>query len=671
MMLPERAAAGVVLFVALLLPAPSLAGAEEKPRTAAGPAVGVSERFSRTSPAEVAALARLGAALEAGGSGWLREHEIPSRSDRENRTSASAPPGANEIDDPARPFSREGAIGPKAAPVLIGFSALSDTSVSPPDPIIAAGPNHVVVAVNSKWAVFTKSGALIFQSSAVSWFRSQLADVHAGSLLPYDPQVAYDHFRGRWILVYSATDVESQSWILLSVSSSSDPTASWYSWALRGDANGTIPVANFSDFPALGYDDTAIYIATNQFRYSDTAFEYAKIRVLTKDPLYAGSSEVAWSDFWDLEDPASPGSKVHSVRPAQTFASSGIEYLVSNSPFATRTFVTLWSLAGASTTAPSLSAANVPVTATLAPPGANQRGGSPGTSGCPTPCLINTGGGSITSAVYRNGSVWFSHTVADSGGVYSRARYARINVAAMALLEDEAFGSDGCWYFYPAVAVDAGNNLAMVFGRSCTDEYAGIGLTARSTADATLEASVRLKDGAASYVVPIGNIERVNRWGDFFGAALDPADPGKIWCVGEYAAQNNRWGTYVGETAVVLTAGSCRPDPSTLCLGNGRFRVTTNWRRPDGSTGAGAAVPITNDTGYFWFFDAKNIEVVTKVLDGCGVNGHHWVFSGGLTNVEVTLAVTDTQTGTVTTYANPLGTPFEPIQDTSAFATCP
>ena len=552
---------------------------------------------------------------------------------------------------------------------MAGFPAFSDAGMSPPDPIIAAGPGHVVVAVNGKWGIFTKSGTLIFQASAVSWFGPQLSAVRAISLQPYDPQVAYDHFRGRWILVYSATDVASQSWILLSVSSSSDPTAPWYSWALAGDVNGTTPAANFSDFPALGFDDTAIYIATNQFRYSDTAFAYAKVRVLKKDALYAGAAQATWLDFWDLEDPASAGSKVHSVRPAQTFGSPGVEYLVSNSPYATRTFVTLWSVAGAATSAPSLSAVDVPVTATLEPPGANQKGGSPGTAGCPTPCLIDTGRGSITSAVYRNGSLWFSHTVA--GGIYSRARYARISVSAMAPLEDEAFGSDGCWYFYPAIAVDDGNNLAMVFGRSCVDEYAGIGLTARSAADGALEPSVRLKDGAASYVAPIGNTELVNRWGDFFGAALDPSDLGKIWVVGEYADLVNRWSTWVAGSLVALTGGSCRPDPTTLCFGNGRFRVTASWRKADGSSGAGAAAPITGDSGYFWFFDAGNIEVVAKVLDGCGVNGRYWILAGGLTNVEAALVVTDTRTGDTKTYRNAAGAPFAPIQDTSAFATCP
>jgi hypothetical protein len=62
---------------------------------------------------------------------------------------------------------------------------------------------------------------------------------------------------------------------------------------------------------------------------------------------------------------------------------------------------------------------------------------------------------------------------------------------------------------------------------------------------------------------------------------------------------------------------------------------------------------------------------VIKVLNGCGVNNNYWVFAGGLTNVQVMLTVTDTQTGSVRTYTNPINTAFLPIQDTGAFATCP
>jgi hypothetical protein len=73
------------------------------------------------------------------------------------------------------------------------------------------------------------------------------------------------------------------------------------------------------------------------------------------------------------------------------------------------------------------------------------------------------------------------------------------------------------------------------------------------------------------------------------------------------------------------------------------------------------------DTGDFWFFSSSNIEMIVKVVDGRSFNSRFWVFAGGLTNVNVVATVTDTQTGAVRTYVNPQGTPFQPIQDTSAF----
>jgi hypothetical protein len=78
------------------------------------------------------------------------------------------------------------------------------------------------------------------------------------------------------------------------------------------------------------------------------------------------------------------------------------------------------------------------------------------------------------------------------------------------------------------------------------------------------------------------------------------------------------------------------------------------------------AVPLTTDTGYFWFFSAGNIELVVKVLDGREVNGKFWVFYGRLTDVESTITVTDTLTGLSKTYFNPAGSVVSEA-DTSAF----
>ncbi|HXO20675.1 MAG TPA: PKD domain-containing protein [Thermoanaerobaculia bacterium] len=111
--------------------------------------------------------------------------------------------------------------------------------------------------------------------------------------------------------------------------------------------------------------------------------------------------------------------------------------------------------------------------------------------------------------------------------------------------------------------------------------------------------------------------------------------------------------------------------PTTLSLDNGRYQVQAHWTTSQGQSGDGTAVKLTSDTGYFWFFSPNNVEMVIKVLNACAINQRFWVFAGGLTNVKVDITVTDTHTLTVKHYMNPQVTPFKPIQDTGAFATCP
>jgi Leucine-rich repeat (LRR) protein len=127
----------------------------------------------------------------------------------------------------------------------------------------------------------------------------------------------------------------------------------------------------------------------------------------------------------------------------------------------------------------------------------------------------------------------------------------------------------------------------------------------------------------------------------------------------------------VGGNWVDFQTGSvCVPGANTLCLSGGRFKVQVGWRTREGQTGPGRAVALTGDTGYFWFFNEANVEMVIKVLDACGLNQRFWVFAGGLTDVQTDITVTDTQTGDVKTYRNPQGTAFRPLQDTAAFAAC-
>ncbi|MEM9407176.1 MAG: hypothetical protein AAGA81_14160 [Acidobacteriota bacterium] len=111
----------------------------------------------------------------------------------------------------------------------------------------------------------------------------------------------------------------------------------------------------------------------------------------------------------------------------------------------------------------------------------------------------------------------------------------------------------------------------------------------------------------------------------------------------------------------------CTSNNRVVCLNNQQFSVSASYQLRDGTTGDGRARPLSGDSGTFWFFDVDNRELIVKVLDGCGVNGHYWFFAAGLTDVGVTISAGHVRNGTGKTYSQPVGSPFEPILDTSFF----
>jgi hypothetical protein len=131
---------------------------------------------------------------------------------------------------------------------------------------------------------------------------------------------------------------------------------------------------------------------------------------------------------------------------------------------------------------------------------------------------------------------------------------------------------------------------------------------------------------------------------------------------------NGEDGSSLGIVGEVFNTPLCDWGSDTLCLGpSGRFQVHVAWRNPsNGETGTGSTLALTHDTGAFWFFGNQNLELMVKVLDGTAVNGHFWVYAGSLSNVEYTLTVIDTLTGSERNYHNPAGQ-FASLADVAAF----
>ncbi|MCH9648369.1 MAG: hypothetical protein K0U98_09025 [Deltaproteobacteria bacterium] len=103
-------------------------------------------------------------------------------------------------------------------------------------------------------------------------------------------------------------------------------------------------------------------------------------------------------------------------------------------------------------------------------------------------------------------------------------------------------------------------------------------------------------------------------------------------------------------------AQTCQPSDRRLCLQNGRIGVEVDWQNQrNGESGVGHALNFSDDTGTFWFFDAANVELVVKALDGRLKNESFWFFSGGLSDVKYWVTATDYETGRTLTFDNPAG----------------
>jgi hypothetical protein len=94
-------------------------------------------------------------------------------------------------------------------------------------------------------------------------------------------------------------------------------------------------------------------------------------------------------------------------------------------------------------------------------------------------------------------------------------------------------------------------------------------------------------------------------------------------------------------------------------LGGGHFRVTLSAVKRNGRTASGVAIQLGDRAGYFSLPDFTGDhdfpEVYVKMVDFSNVDGSFWFFHTGLTSLEYTLTVTDTDTGAVRTYAKASG----------------
>ncbi|MCM3876471.1 MAG: immune inhibitor A [Thermoanaerobaculia bacterium] len=104
----------------------------------------------------------------------------------------------------------------------------------------------------------------------------------------------------------------------------------------------------------------------------------------------------------------------------------------------------------------------------------------------------------------------------------------------------------------------------------------------------------------------------------------------------------------IDDVSILASASnaSCIEDASTMCLVNGRYRVTSHWKNQyaGGAVANLSKAKLTDTTGAFWTADANTYEYLIR-FNTATSNGRAWVAITTFTDVEFWVAVTDTVNG--------------------------
>ena len=425
------------------------------------------------------------------------------------------------------------------------------------DPTIAAGPTKLVIATNDSIRILAKTGGVVDSRRPRDFWDQKPSGDFLNIAWGTDPRAVFDPHSNRFFITANGAVFDNPACtpgtciarLFLAVSKTSDPvtltSADWYFYIFDGTIEGGNPTTCWVDFPRLGLGNDVVVVVVRLVPFTPPAScDHEIIRIFDKSKLIRGEP-VTWTEFIGMTDPVS-GREASNFLPAIHFGNPDSFFLLSLAGRAPCRLL-VWGIEQR-LSAPTLSARSVTTNGgpCETPPPAIQPGGG-------TP-LETSNARFQHTVVYRRDSLWTSQAISrDFGsGPVSAIRWYQIDVsmwpASVSIVQDSTFEADGIWHFYPALMVDAFNNVALVFARSSASEFASVYYTGRLVTDPpnTLQSIVLLKAGSAN-LTKITHPGR-NRYGDYFSMALDPSDGG-FWMYGEYAKASNQWGTWVGNVA--------------------------------------------------------------------------------------------------------------------------
>lgn len=439
-----------------------------------------------------------------------------------------------------RPWSNYAAfnVAPPAGSFTLAnsFAGLSDPSgYGGPDASIAAGPQVLVVAMNTRAGIFDKQGNVLDSKSMKDFFKPLWnKGVDGGT----DPRVIYDKVSKRFFVVkadYPPCMPECGGLISLAVSKTASPktlsSADWYFYVFdRGvqRTTGGETVTNyFGDYDNISTTAAVIAISWDVDSNAGWLGPGGQIRFINKLPLLSGTTTNNWIDEVGLDGHV-----------ALNLTDPGAFFVMTRLPS------DVWKIKNVPAAPQVVEQHNSFFFDPHNPPSAEQPTGNP------IDLQING-----PQPIYQNGFIWTTTVVGKNygSGTVSAIRWAQLDVRnwpTVKLVQSGLLGEDGVWYFAPALMVDKLNNFTLTYARVSKKEFVSTWYTGRLKTDPlnTLRPSALIKT-TNKYFSHMNNGR--NRFVDYFGSAIDPVD-GSVWFVvfypqgGGNSAQwivNMNWGS--------------------------------------------------------------------------------------------------------------------------------
>lgn len=480
-----------------------------------------------------------------GGPKRIRGHIPPEEADR-LRAEALAMPPARGLMVPQEPVV--------ANPVdVTGFDSLDIGDCCggaganvPPDPQLAVGLSHIIAVVNVAFAIYDKSGTLLRGPITFSSFFA--GTPNCSNTAVFDPNVLYDEEKDRFILGIDGNGTD----YCVAATTGNDPLGTWNRYAFQTNyANA------FFDYPHAGIGVDAIYMGSNQFD-GDLAngFE-GRVFAMDKGALYAGAalSVATHSTGYDGGTPQPmnlhghaqgtwPTSGPHSIM-TEVFDGATHSLWSWDDPFGANLFTFVGDM--------DLNAATG-ITAGL-PVDVPQAGST-------SKLQANDWRGLDTE--YRNGFIWMTNTIAcnPGTGTVDCIRWAKIDPIAAAVIDAGVFASNGAYRFFPDMAINRCEDMAIGYTKSSSSLYPGVYAIARE--NGVLQPELTLKTGELAYTAFDSS---PRRWGDYTGMTVDPNGE-RFWYLGEYSKNTGNpsglWGTHIASFSLDSCSNCPYDDLQTL-----------------------------------------------------------------------------------------------------------